>query len=148
VTDREYMELALDQARSAAARGDVPVGAILVSGERILAIAGNRTIADRDPTAHAEIIALRAGASAIGNHRLVGTTLFVTLEPCAMCAGALIQARVERLVYGANDPKGGAIRTCAQVLDIPALNHRVIVTSGLLAEESAGLLQSFFAARR
>jgi tRNA(adenine34) deaminase len=148
VTDRDFMQLALEEARIAATRGEVPVGAVLVFEERVLAAAGNRTIADRDPTAHAEINALRAGATAIGNHRLVGTSLYVTLEPCTMCAGALIQARVGRLVYGTDDPKGGAIRTCAHVLDTPALNHRVIVTMGVLAEESAGLLQTFFAARR
>jgi tRNA(adenine34) deaminase len=148
VTDADYMRLALDQARAAAAAGEVPIGAVLVLGERVLAAGGNRTIGDCDPTAHAELIALRAAAAALGNYRLVGATIYVTLEPCAMCAGALIQARVGRLVYAADEPKGGAIRTCMQVLDAPALNHRVSVTSGVLAEESAALLQSFFTARR
>jgi tRNA(adenine34) deaminase len=148
VTDTEYMHLAIEQARAAALRGEVPVGAVVVLEERVVAAAGNRTIADCDPTAHAEIVALRAAASAIGNYRLNGAALYVTIEPCAMCAGALVQARVARLIYGADEPKGGAIRTCLQVLDASVLNHRVAVTPGILAEESAALLQSFFAARR
>jgi len=148
VTDNEYMHLAIEQARAAAVRGEVPIGAIVVLEERIVSAAGNRTIADCDPTGHAEIIALRAAASAIGNYRLTGAALYVTIEPCAMCAGALVQARIARLIYGADDAKGGAVRTCMQVLDAGALNHRVAVTSGILAGESAALLQSFFAARR
>jgi tRNA(adenine34) deaminase len=148
VTDNEYMHLAIEQARAAAVRGEVPVGAIVVLEERIVGAAGNHTIADCDPTAHAEIIALRAAASAVGNYRLTGAALYVTIEPCAMCAGALVQARIARLIYGADDAKGGAVRTCMQVLDAGALNHRVAVTSGILAGESAALLQSFFAARR
>jgi tRNA(adenine34) deaminase len=148
VTDNEYMHLAIEQARAAAVRGEVPVGAIVVLEERIVSAAGNRTIADCDPTAHAEIIALRAAASAVGNYRLTGAALYVTIEPCAMCAGALVQARIARLIYGADDAKGGAVRTCMQVLDAGALNHRVAVTSGILADESAALLQSFFAVRR
>ncbi len=142
------MHLAIEQARAAAVRGEVPVGAIVVLEERIVAAAGNRTIADCDPTAHAEIIALRAAASAAGNYRLTGAALYVTIEPCAMCAGALVQSRIARLIYGADDAKGGAVRTCMQVLDAGALNHRVAVTSGILADESAALLQTFFAARR
>jgi tRNA(adenine34) deaminase len=148
VTDNEYMHLAIEQARAAAVRGEVPVGAIVVLEERIVSAAGNRTIADCDPTGHAEIIALRAAASAVGNYRLTGAALYVTIEPCAMCAGALVQARIARLIYGADDAKGGAVRTCMQVLDAGALNHRVAVTSGILADESVGLLQTFFAARR
>jgi len=148
VTDNEYMHLAIEQARAAAVRGEVPIGAIVVLEGRIVSAAGNRTIADCDPTGHAEIIALRAAASAIGNYRLTGAALYVTIEPCAMCAGALVQARITRLIYGADDAKGGAVRTCMQVLDAGALNHRVAVTSGILAGESAALLQSFFAARR
>jgi tRNA(adenine34) deaminase len=148
VTDSEYMHLAIEQARAAAIRGEVPVGAIVVLEERIVSAAGNRTVADCDPTAHAEIIALRAAASAAGNYRLTGAALYVTIEPCAMCAGALVQARIARLIYGADDAKGGAVRTCMQVLDAGALNHRVAVTSRILADESAALLQSFFAARR
>jgi len=148
VTDNEYMHLAIEQARAAAVRGEVPIGAIVVLEERIVSAAGNRTIADCDPTGHAEIIALRAAASAIGNYRLTGAALYVTIEPCAMCAGALVQARIARLIYGADDAKGGAVRTCIQVLDADALNHRVAVTSGILADESVALLQTFFAARR
>jgi tRNA(adenine34) deaminase len=148
VTDSEYMHLAIEQAQAAALRGEVPVGAVVVLEDRVVAAAGNRTIADCDPTAHAEIVALRAAALAEGNYRLTRAALYVTIEPCAMCAGALVQARIARLIYGADDPKGGAVRTCLQVLDAGALNHRVAVTSGIFAEESAALLQSFFAGRR
>ncbi len=146
--DNEYMHLAIEQARAAGVRGEVPVGAVVVLNERIVGAAGNRTIGDCDPTAHAEIVALRAAASAVGNYRLTGAALYVTIEPCAMCAGALVQARIARLIYGADDAKGGAVRTCLQVLDAGALNHRVAVTAGVLADESVALLQSFFAARR
>ena len=143
------MQAALAEARAAGARGEVPVGSVLVSADgRIAARAGNRTIADCDPCAHAEIVTLREGAKAIGNHRLPGTTLYVTLEPCAMCAGAMIQARIGRLVYGADDAKAGAVRSCFAMLEHTQLNHRVDVTSGLLAEEAVALLQEFFAARR
>ncbi len=142
------MHLAIVQAQAAALRGEVPVGALVVLEGRILAAAGNRTITDCDPTAHAEIVALREAARKTGNHRLLGASLYVTVEPCAMCAGALVQARVARLIYGADEPKGGAIRTCMQVLDAPALNHRVEVVSGVLAGESVQLLQAFFSARR
>jgi tRNA(adenine34) deaminase len=148
VTDCQYMHLAIEQARAAGVRGEVPVGAVVVVEERIVGAAGNRTIADCDPTAHAEIVALRAAATAVGNYRLTGAALYVTIEPCAMCAGALVQARIARLVYGADDAKGGAVRSCLQVLDAGALNHRVAVTAGILADESVALLQSFFAARR
>lgn len=148
MTDLQYMHLAIAQAQAAALRGEVPVGALVVLDDRILAAAGNRTITDCDATAHAEIVALREASRKIGNHRLTGTSIFVTVEPCAMCAGALVQARVTRLVYGADEPKGGAIRSCMQVLNAPALNHRVEVVSGVLAAESVQLLQSFFAARR
>lgn len=148
MNDFEYMHLAIAQAQAAALRGEVPVGALVVLEDRIIAAGGNRTIADCDPTAHAEIVALREAARKAGNHRLVGASLYVTVEPCAMCAGALVQARIARLVYGADEPKGGAIRTCMQVLDSPALNHRVEVVSGILAVESVELLQSFFSARR
>ena len=142
------MHLAIEQARAAALRGEVPIGALVVLDDRILAAAGNRTITDCDPTAHAEIMALREAAIAISNYRLTGASLYVTIEPCAMCAGALVQARIARLIYGADEPKGGAIRSCLQVLDAPALNHRVAVTPGILAEESVALLQSFFGDRR
>jgi len=142
------MHLAIAQAQAAALRGEVPVGALVVLEDRILAAAGNRTITDCDPTAHAEIVALREAAQKTGNHRLLGASIYVTVEPCAMCAGALVQARIARLVYGADEPKGGAIRTCMQVLDAPSLNHRVEIVSGVLADESVQLLQSFFSARR
>ena len=142
------MHLAIAQAQAAALRGEVPVGALVVLEDRILAAAGNRTLTDCDPTAHAEIVALREAARKSGNHRLIGASVYVTVEPCAMCAGALVQARLARLIYGADEPKGGAIRTCMQVLDAPTLNHRVEVISGVLAGESAKLLQSFFSERR
>src|SRR5579863_1098584 len=142
------MHLAMVQAQAAALRGEVPVGALVALDGRIIAAAGNRTITDCDPTAHAEIVALREAARKAGNHRLSGASIYVTVEPCAMCAGALVQARVARLIYGADEPKGGAIRTCMQVLDAPALNHRVEVVSGVLARESLQLLQAFFLARR
>ena len=146
--DRNFMQMALDEASAAGLRGEVPVGAVVVSGETIIARAGNRTIADCDPSAHAEIVALRAAARALGNHRLAGATVYVTIEPCAMCAGAMIQARIARLVYGADDSKGGAVRSCFAMLDHPKLNHSIEYTPGVLAGESAALLQQFFAARR
>lgn len=148
MNDFEYMHMAIVQAQAAALRGEVPIGAIIVREDEVLAAAGNRTITDCDPTAHAEIVALRDAARKTGNYRLVGASLYVTVEPCAMCAGALVQARIARLIYGADEPKGGAIRTCMQVLDAPALNHRVEVVSGVLAGESVKLLQSFFSERR
>jgi tRNA(adenine34) deaminase len=147
-SDAAFMEAALEEAREAARRGEVPVGAVVVTDGRIIARAGNRTISDCDPTAHAEIVALRLAAREIENYRLVDATLFVTIEPCSMCAGAMIQARIARLVYGADDAKGGAVRSCFSILDHPQLNHRVEVTSGLLAEDAAGLLKEFFAAKR
>jgi tRNA(adenine34) deaminase len=147
-TDIRFMRAALDLAQAAAARGEVPVGAVIVAEGRVVGRAGNRTITDCDPTAHAEIVALREAAKTIGNYRLLGATLYVTIEPCAMCAGAMVQARIGRLVYGADDPKGGAVRSCFSILDHPQINHRVEVTSGVLAEDAAALLQNFFAARR
>jgi tRNA(adenine34) deaminase len=147
-SDLEYMQLALEQARVSAEAGEVPIGALLVHEDKIVARSGNRTIRDNDPTAHAEIVVLREAAKVMNNHRLANTILYVTLEPCAMCAGAVIQARISKLVYGADDPKGGAVRSCFEVLSNPKLNHRVDVVSGVLADESASLLQSFFAARR
>jgi tRNA(adenine34) deaminase len=147
-SDREFMAAALAEANQAAERGEVPVGAALVFENRIIARAGNRTIADCDPTAHAEIVALREAAKILENYRLPGATLYVTIEPCAMCCGAMIQARIARLVYGADDAKGGAVRSCFSVLDHPQLNHRVEVTAGVLADESAAALKTFFSARR
>jgi len=142
------MREALEEARAAERRGEVPVGAVLVRGGDCVARGGNRTIEECDPTAHAEIVALRAAARVAKNHRLEGATLYVTVEPCAMCAGAIVQARVDRVVYGADDPKGGAFRSCFAVLSSPMVNYRVDVTAGVLADECAGLLQAFFAARR
>jgi tRNA(adenine34) deaminase len=146
--DARFMRAALDEARAAAERGEVPVGAVVVIDDQIVARAGNRTIGDCDPTAHAEVIALRDASKKIGNYRLAAATLYVTIEPCAMCAGAMIQARIARLVYGAPDAKGGAVQSCFAVLDHPQLNHRVAVTSGVLAEDAAAALKDFFAARR
>jgi tRNA(adenine34) deaminase len=146
--DKIFMRAALKEARVAADRGEVPVGAVITVDGAIVARAGNRTITDCDPTAHAEIIVLREAATATRNYRLLGATLYVTIEPCAMCAGAMIQARVDRLVYGAPDPKGGAVQTCFSIFDHPQINHRVDVTPGLLAEEAASLLKNFFAVRR
>jgi len=148
VTDNEYMHMAIEQAQAAAIRGEVPIGAVVVLDDLVIGAADNRTIGDCDPTAHAEIVALRSAASAACNYRLSGAALYVPIEPCAMCAGALVQARIARLIYGADDAKGGAVRTCLQVLDVGALKHRVAVTSGILADEAIALLQSFFAARR
>ncbi len=147
-SDVEYMRLALEEAQAAARAGEVPVGAIVVLDGRVLARGSNRTIADCDPTAHAELIVLRGAAKQLGNYRLGGASLYVTIEPCSMCAGAMLQARIARLVYGCDDPKGGAVRSCFAVLDHPALNHRVEVTPGVLSEECAAALQAFFAARR
>lgn len=146
--DVQFMQAALQEARDAAAAGEVPIGAVVVVGDEIIARAGNRTIRDTDPTAHAEIVVLRDAAKSIANHRLLDATLYVTLEPCAMCAGAIIQARVARVVYGADDPKGGAARTCFELLNHPKLNHRAEVTPGICAAEAAELLQNFFTARR
>lgn len=147
-SDVEFMQLALEEARMAAVAREVPIGAVLVADGKILARSGNRTIRDCDPTAHAEIVVLREAARVVGNCRLTGTTLYVTIEPCSMCAGAVVQARVARLVYGADDPKGGAVHSCFAILTSPQLNHQVEIISSVLAEESAALLQSFFAARR
>jgi tRNA(adenine34) deaminase len=146
--DIQFMQEALTEARAAATAGEVPVGAVLVQDGRILARSGNRTIRDCDPTAHAEIVILRQAARLLGNYRLADTTLYVTIEPCSMCAGAIIQARAPRLVYGADDPKGGAVRSCFEILSHPRLNHKVEVTSGVLAADCAAILQSFFAERR
>jgi tRNA(adenine34) deaminase len=142
------MQAALDEAHAAAQIGEVPIGAVIVHDGRIIARAGNRTITDCDPTAHAEIVALRAAAREIKNYRLLDATLYVTIEPCSMCAGAMIQARIARLVYGADDTKAGAVRSCFSVLDHPQLNHRVEITAGILVDESAALLKDFFAFRR
>jgi tRNA(adenine34) deaminase len=147
-SDMDFMAMALEEAKRAASAGEVPVGAVMVMNGNVLARGGNRTIRDCDPTAHAEIVVLREAARAVVNYRLAETTLYVTIEPCSMCAGAMIQARIARLVYGADDPKGGAVRSCFEVLSNARLNHQVEVTAGVLAAECAGVLQSFFASRR
>jgi tRNA(adenine34) deaminase len=147
MTDEHWMGLALDEARVAAASGDVPVGAVIVIGDRVVGRGRNRREVDRDPTAHAEIVALREAASALGQWRVEGT-LVVTQEPCPMCAGALVNARVARLVFGCPNPKAGAVVTLYQIVSDPRLNHRVAVTSGVRAAECAAVLQEFFAELR
>lgn len=142
------MRRALGLARDAAVRGEVPVGAIVVRGDECLGEGYNRPIGEHDPTAHAEIVALRAAARRVGDYRLTGTTLYVTLEPCIMCASAIVHARVSRLVFGAWDPKAGAAGSITDVFRIPQLNHRVDVFGGVLAGECAEVLQRFFAERR
>ncbi len=144
----QFMQEALVEARAAATAGEVPIGAVLVHNGKILARSGNRTIRDCDPTGHAEIVVLREAARLVGNYRLADTTLYVTIEPCSMCAGAIIQARVPRLVYGSDDPKGGAVRSCFEMLSHPRLNHQVEVTAGVLAADCAAVIQSFFSERR
>lgn len=146
--DLAYMELALAEARTAAEKGEVPVGCVIELEGRVVARGGNETISECDPSAHAEIAALRAAAKTIGNYRLNGATVYVTVEPCAMCAGAMIQARIARLVYGCDDPKGGAVHSCFEIFSHPALNHRVEVVGGILANECARAMQAFFALRR
>ncbi len=142
------MRLALREATRAAREQEVPVGATVVRDGQALARAHNRPIALRDPTAHAEILALRRAARKLGNYRLTGCDLYVTIEPCAMCAGAIVQARLRRVVFGATDPKGGASGSALKVLNHPKLNHQVEVVAGVLAEECAALLREFFRARR
>ena len=142
------MTIALREAAEAAAAGEIPVGAAVVQGGDVIATAQNRTIRDRDPSGHAEILALRAACDAKGNHRLTDATLYVTLEPCAMCVGALVQARIVRLVFGAYDPKAGALGSAIDLMDSPALNHRFEVLGGVLADECGQVLQDFFRARR
>lgn len=142
------MEHALTLAHRAEEQGEVPVGAVLVYGSDIIGEGWNQSITNNDPTAHAEIMALRQGAHTLGNYRLVGTVLYVTLEPCIMCAGALVHARIKHCVYGATDPKAGALCSIHQLLDTPVLNHRVQHTGGVLGEESGVLLKDFFQARR
>jgi tRNA(adenine34) deaminase len=147
-TDSDYMRMALQAAQEAARAGEVPVGAVLVSGDAVLAVSANRPISGHDPTAHAEIEALRAGGQARGSYRLNDTTLYVTLEPCVMCASAIVHARVARVVFGAWDPKAGAAGSTINVFAMPSMNHRVDVFGGVLMEECGQLLTAFFAARR
>jgi tRNA(adenine34) deaminase len=148
MTDIEAMQAALEQARAAEAAGEVPIGAVILFDGEIIARGQNRVLRDSDPTAHAEVVALRAAAQAIGNYRLTGCTLVSTLEPCAMCAGAMIHARIDRLLFAADDPKAGAAGSVLLVLNNAALNHQMTVDRGLLAEESTALLREFFQRRR
>jgi tRNA(adenine34) deaminase len=146
--DLDFMQAALFEARLAAEAGEVPIGAVVVRDGAIVARGQNCVLRDVDPTAHAEIVALRAAANAVGNYRLNGCTLYVTLEPCAMCAGAMIHARLDRLVFAAADPKTGAAGSALAVLNHPQLNHQIVVEQGILAEDSAELLRGFFRERR
>ncbi len=146
--DEDFMREALTEAEAASEDGEVPVGAIIVLGGNVIARGRNAMIGASDPTAHAEIVALRKAASAIGNYRLIGATMYSTIEPCAMCAGALVHARVERLVYGADDPKAGAVETHFGICNADFLNHQVSVEGGILEGECRRVLQSFFRDRR
>lgn len=148
MTDLDYLQLALEEAIAAGQAGEVPVGAVIVHAGQVIVRAQNRVVRDNDPTAHAEVVALRAAGQLLGNHRLNGCTLFVTLEPCSMCAGALVHARVDRVVYATADPKAGAAGSVLSVINHPRLNHQMQLDSGLLAEESGELLRSFFRERR
>jgi tRNA(adenine34) deaminase len=148
VTALEAMQAAIAEARSAEADGEVPVGAVVVLAGEIIGRGQNRVIRHSDPTSHAEIVAMRAAAQSLGNYRLTGCELYTTLEPCAMCAGAILHARVQRLVYAAADPKAGACGSVLEVMNHPRLNHRVEVEIGLLGDESSSMLQNFFRAKR
>jgi tRNA(adenine34) deaminase len=148
-TDEFWMRMAIDAAKHAVVRGEVPVGACIVDAEgETLAIASNQTITNSDPTAHAEILALREAGTKIGNYRLVGSTVYATIEPCAMCAGALVNARVARLVFGAHDERFGAVETHFQLCTSSKLNHQMDVVAGVLADECRELMQKFFRSRR
>ena len=147
-TDITFMQAAIDQARSAENEGEVPIGAVIVRDGEILATGNNRVMRDHDPSAHAEVVALRAAGKVLGNYRLDGCDLYTTLEPCAMCAGAIIHARIRRLIYAADDPKAGACGSVLGVLNHPRLNHRLEVVPGVLAAECGALLTNFFRARR
>ena len=147
-TDAHWMRQALLAAQEARARGEVPVGTCIVNGEEMLAVAGNRTRTDQDPTAHAEVVALREAARRVSNYRLIDAVVYSTIEPCVMCAGALIQARVRRLVYGARDERAGAVESRFRVCDTDFLNHRIEITAGVLEEECRKVMQDFFRERR
>lgn len=147
-TDQSWMEEALRCAQRYLQSNEIPVGAVVVLENKIIGRGWNRNLTDADPTAHAEVIALREAAARIGNHRLLNCELFSTIEPCAMCAGAMIHARIKRLVYGADDPKAGAVHSVLQVLNHPRLNHQIEVRSGVLGNRCAELLQEFFRLRR
>jgi tRNA(adenine34) deaminase len=146
--DEHWMRQAIAAARDAEVRGEIPIGACIVTGNTLMAVAGNRTRTDIDPTAHAEMVALREVAHKIGNYRLPEAVVYSTIEPCAMCAGALIQARVRRLVYGATDERAGAVESRFHICDTDFLNHRIAVTSGVLEGDCRNLMQHFFRARR
>ena len=148
IDDLQAMQAALDEARLAAEAGEVPIGAVVVLDGTVIVRGQNRVLRDLDPTAHAEIVALRAAAAFVGNYRLLGCTLYVTLEPCAMCAGAMIHARLDRLVFATADPKAGAAGSVLAVLNHPQLNHLMQIEQRILADESAELLHSFFRERR
>lgn len=149
MNDEHYMRLAIEEAKAAARRGEVPVGAVLVNADGdVVACTGNAPISICDPTAHAEILALRDGAYKTGNYRLGGLSLYVTLEPCTMCAGAISNARIARVIYGASDPKGGAVENGVRFFEQPTCHHRPEVTGGVLASESSAMLKAFFRGRR
>lgn len=148
VRDEHWIGVALDEARTARDGGDVPIGAIVVRDAQIIARAGNRTVRDQDPTAHAEVLAIRDAARAVQSWRLTGCTLYVTLEPCAMCSGALVLSRLDRLVFGAVDPKAGFAGSLGDLVRDPRLNHEVEVVAGVLSEECGAILRGFFAERR
>ena len=148
ITDNDFMLQALKQAQLAESMDEVPVGAVVVYKNEVIAVGHNQPIKDHDPTAHAEIIAMRNAAIFLKNYRLVGATLYVTLEPCAMCAAAMIHARIQRLVYGAKDPKAGAVASVLQLLDSPVFNHQLDYEGGVLASESSHFLKNFFKKRR
>jgi tRNA(adenine34) deaminase len=148
ILHQEAMEAALAEAQSAGQAGEVPIGAVVVHDGEIIARGQNRVIRDNDPTSHAEVVALRAAAAALGNYRLSGCTLYVTLEPCAMCAGAMIHARLDRLVFAAFDPKAGACGSVLEILNHPRLNHQMQVEQGIMAELAGQLLRNFFRERR
>ena len=148
LTDTDFMQLALAEAAAAARSGEVPVGAVVVQGGIVIATGRNAPIERHDPTAHAEIIALRAAATVLGNYRLPDCSLYVTLEPCAMCSGAMLHARLSRVVFGASDAKTGAAGSVINLFDQPQLNHQTALQGGLLADESAALLKAFFSQRR
>lgn len=148
ITETEAMEAALAEARSAAGSGEVPIGAVVLHDGVIIARGQNSVLRNNDPTAHAEIVTLREAAKALGNYRLNGCTLYVTLEPCSMCAGAMIHARLDRLVFAAVDPKAGACGSVLEVLNHPRLNHQMQVEKGIMGEEAGELLRSFFRERR
>ncbi|GIU82145.1 MAG: tRNA adenosine(34) deaminase TadA [Acidobacteria bacterium] len=147
--DEFWMRVALEAAKEAEQMGEVPIGACLIDeNENLISVAGNRTITNCDPTAHAEILVLREAAQKLKNYRLLNTSVYTTIEPCAMCAGALVQARIKRLIFAAHDERFGAVETLFQICNSPNLNHRIEITSGVLAEESRTLIQNFFRRRR